>query len=515
MNIKNHEIIHEISRGAISTVYKARHLNLNRPVLLKVLNPQWLGEKDLLKRFKREAQISAHLQHPNIVNVYDFETSDDLVFISLEYIEGKTLSQFIREENPVPFEKAISIFNDLLNALHYAHKKGVLHRDIKPDNILIDKELNAQLTDFGLAAFKDTPSVTEQGQSMGTPAYMAPEQIEGRPANIQTDLYSLGITLFELLTNESPFLKENTAATLQSILSEDVPKLSKVRPDAPEWIAEAVKWLTAKQRNQRPKGASEVIKRFYNKKEKQDDTPQKTGLGKPFFYFSAAALIGIFLFYFFMPNNLPEQSSNDIQGKTEVIIDTLKTEPQKNELTVEQPITKQISKSDSLANKPNKAETIPRNLQVNKTALSIKPEPGYGTLFIKCSPWAKVILDGDSVDTTPMKQAFRITEGRHQLELSNPNYKSEIRTIEINANSRDTLNIRLKINVGYLIVKATPWAKLFINDVYKEDTPLKNALVLKSGQNILKLVNPNLGTITDTIFVEAGKTIERHFTFKM
>jgi serine/threonine protein kinase len=514
MNIKNHEIIHEISRGPITTVYKARHLNLNRPVLLKVLNPQWLGQRDLLKRFKREAQISAHLQHPNIVNVYDFEISDDLVFISLEYIEGKTLSQFIHEENPVPFEKAISIFKDLLKALNYAHKKGVLHRDIKPDNILIDKDFNARLTDFGLASFKDTPSVTEQGQSMGTPAYMAPEQIEGKPANIQTDLYSLGLTLFELLTNESPFLKENTAATLQSILSEDLPKLTEIRSDAPKWLAESVDWLTKKQPDQRPKDALEVIKKFYGKTKEQDSPKQRAGMGRPLLYFGAASIILIFLFYFFMPGNFPTRSDEKITGKTGTIIDTINTENLEDEHTVGQPITKLLSKVDSLPVLAKKVETPSDNLQIDSSQFTIKSEPGYGTLFIKCSPWAKVILDGDSIDTTPMKQAFRISEGDHQLELINPNYKSEIRTITISAHRSDTLNIRLKINVGYLIVKATPWAKLFINDVYKEDTPLKGALVLRSGQNILKLVNPNLGTITDTIFVEAGKTIEKHFTFK-
>jgi len=130
-----------------------------------------------------------------------------------------------------------------------------------------------------------------------------------------------------------------------------------------------------------------------------------------------------------------------------------------------------------------------------------------------CSPWAKVILDGDSVDVTPMKNLFKVTAGKHTVELINPNYITEKREIEIKSNISDTLNIRLKPNFGYLMVKASPWAKLFINNQYKEDTPLEKALIIPAGQNIITLINPTLGTITDTIFIEVGKKVEKQFSF--
>ncbi len=152
MKIKNHEIISEINRGSLTTVYKAKHLNLDRLVLLKVLNQQWLNEKDLLARFKREAQISARLNHPNIVNVYDFEISADLVYISMEFVQGKPLDEYIKNNNPVSWTTIENIVLNILSALEYAHKNKVIHRDIKPGNILLDEKLNARLTDFGLAA---------------------------------------------------------------------------------------------------------------------------------------------------------------------------------------------------------------------------------------------------------------------------------------------------------------------------------------------------------------------------
>ena len=167
MKIKNHEIHHEISRGALTTVYKARHLNLDRPVLLKVLNRQWLDQRDLLERFRREARIAGSLRHPGIVSVYDFEILPDLVYISMEYVDGQTAADYVKSQQPIPFEKIKKIFLDLLTALVYAHNKGVIHRDIKPSNILLDKTFNARLTDFGLASLVDVPGVTEQGYSLG------------------------------------------------------------------------------------------------------------------------------------------------------------------------------------------------------------------------------------------------------------------------------------------------------------------------------------------------------------
>ena len=517
MNIKNHEIIHEINRGAITTVYKARHLNLNRLVLLKVLNQQWLKEKDLLKRFQREARISAHLQHPNIVNVYDFEISPDLVFISLEYIEGQTLSQFIRETNPVPLEKIVSILKDLLNALQYAHAKGVIHRDIKPDNILIDNTFNARITDFGLASFHDVPVVTEQGQSMGTPAYMAPEQIKGKPANIQTDLYGLGITLYEMLTNQSPFLKENTAATLQSVLTDKLKDVAKYRKDIPEWLLDTVYKLTSKPAEQRPKNAALILEQLYKKTSEQNQKFNIEKKRKPVFILIATILtVLLILFYMFLPeqqNPVIDDPVSETRRIPGTLIPTNKKAEKNTSLFARQTNPEQLPTIDSmLTKKRGNKERLNNFVPINSKQPEIS-DPVYGSFYVRCSPWAKVILDGDSVDTTPMKQAITILAGKHLIELVNPNYQSEIRNIEISANINDTLNIHLKPNFGYLMVKASPWAKLFINDIYKEDTPLEKALIIPVGQNIIKLVNPTLGTITDTIFVEAGKKIEKHFTF--
>ncbi len=264
MKIKNHQILHEISRGSLTTVYKAKHLNLDRFVLLKVLNSQWLCEADLLERFRREARISAKIDHPNIVRVYDFEVSSDLVYISLEYVEGQTLQHYLEQENPVTLEKAIAVFKDVLTALAYTHERGILHRDIKPANIMIDEREQARLTDFGLACLDDIPAVTEQGQSLGTPAYMAPEVVQGAAGSIQSDLFSVGVTFYEVLAGKSPFQKENMAATLHAVISEAIPDISKLRPEVPPNIVYLLKTLLAKAAEKRPENATEVLRILAN-----------------------------------------------------------------------------------------------------------------------------------------------------------------------------------------------------------------------------------------------------------
>ena len=504
MNIKNHEIIHEISRGAITTVYKAQHLNLNRTVILKVLNPQWLREQDLLKRFKREARISAHLQHPNIVNVYDFHISPDLVYISLEYVEGGTLEQLIHEKQPLALPQIISIVRDTLKALDYAHGKGVIHRDIKPGNILIDSNFTARLTDFGLASFQDMPGVTAQGQSMGTPAYMPPELIRGEKAGIQSDLYSLGLTLYEMLCGTNPFQKENTAATLQAVLSEEATDIASLRPEAPRLLTDMTRQLMARAPQERPPNAAVLLQQIEKTEAPATDSPAAKKKS-PYWLPGFGVLLIAVLFYFILFT--PRQEEQAVPPETlSSVQDSVPPAPATDN---KQPAEKSGPRQSPIKTADNSPPvTLPSGPSPTETEL-----PATGSIYVSCSPWAKVLLDGDSVDVTPLKQALELTPGTHRLELINPNYKSESFTVNIVAGKKDTLNVRLRPNFAYLMIKATPWARIYINDKYKEDTPLKQALIVPAGRNIIRLVNPALGTITDTLSVRAGERLEKHFRF--
>ena len=195
----------EIGEGGMSVVYRGHDLLLNRSVAIKVLRGQYASDENFLKRFEREAQSAAGLSHPNIVNVYDVGREGDTHYIVMEYIRGPSLKELIRRQGPFSVDGAVFIISQVASALDYAHQRGLIHRDVKPQNILVDREGNAKVVDFGIAKGMRDVNLTEAGTGMGTVHYVSPEQARGEPATPQSDLYSTGVVLYEMLTKRLPF----------------------------------------------------------------------------------------------------------------------------------------------------------------------------------------------------------------------------------------------------------------------------------------------------------------------
>ncbi|MDQ3145872.1 MAG: protein kinase, partial [Actinomycetota bacterium] len=207
---RRYELDRHIARGGMADVYLARDALLDRPVALKVLFSQFATDPTFVQRFRREAQAAANLNHPNIVSVYDWGEEDDTYFIVMEYVEGRSLAQVLRADGPLVPDRAAEVGVDVAAALAFAHGKGVVHRDVKPGNVLISPAGGVKVTDFGIArAVSTTENLTQTGMVMGTATYFSPEQARGAAVDPRSDVYSLGVVLYELLTGSAPFTGDN------------------------------------------------------------------------------------------------------------------------------------------------------------------------------------------------------------------------------------------------------------------------------------------------------------------
>jgi len=232
-------IIDELGRGGMGVVYKAEDTKLKRTVALKFLPPALTHIPEVKERFTREAQAAAALDHPSICTVYEFDEAEETSFISMAYIEGQSLRKKI-ESGPLELEEALRIATQVAEGLQEAHKKGVVHRDIKSANIMVTERGKAKIMDFGLARVTESSLVTQEGMTMGTVTYMSPEQARGEKVDHRTDIWSLGIVFYEMLTGKLPFLGEHEQAIVYAILKEKPEPITDIKAGIPVSIEQVV-----------------------------------------------------------------------------------------------------------------------------------------------------------------------------------------------------------------------------------------------------------------------------------
>lgn len=235
-----YEIIEEVGSGGMATVYKAIQKSLDRPVAVKVLNKSFHADSTIVQRFEREAKLGASFQHENIVHIYDYGKAPEFC-IMMEYVDGVTVSQIINKNGVLPTDVGVMIALQVANALEYAHARGLIHRDIKPSNIMVRRNGEVKLMDFGIARTKGLEALTQPGMLVGTPSYMSPEQAIGQPLDARSDIFSLGIVLYEMFTGAKPFQDEVTASIAAKILKGKYLSPRSINSELPRSVQRSIK----------------------------------------------------------------------------------------------------------------------------------------------------------------------------------------------------------------------------------------------------------------------------------
>ncbi len=254
-----YEVLEQIGAGGMAIVYKAKDLLLNRVVTIKVLREQFSSDEEFIRRFRREAQSAASLSHPNIVSVYDVGKEGDIEYIVMEYVEGRNLKEIIREYAPLTTEQSINLGRQITEAIQNAHENHIIHRDIKPHNILVTADGHAKVTDFGIARAVSSATVTHTGDIVGSVHYLSPEQAKGLQINEQSDIYSLGIILYELVTGKVPYEGETPITVVLKHMNDQPVLPSKINPRIEKEFEAVIMRAIAKTPEKRYLSAKELL----------------------------------------------------------------------------------------------------------------------------------------------------------------------------------------------------------------------------------------------------------------
>ncbi|MBU3114078.1 Stk1 family PASTA domain-containing Ser/Thr kinase [Clostridium lacusfryxellense] len=265
--LNRYELLEKIGEGGMGVVYKAKCHLLNRFVAVKILKAELSDDEDFVMRFKREATSIAKLSHPNIVNIHDVGSENNINFIIMEYINGKTLKQIIKEDGRLSPQKTLDIVLQVAKALECAHSNNIIHRDIKPDNIMITQDMMVKIMDFGIAKVMDSSTITISNKVMGTVHYFSPEQAKGKLVDCRTDIYSLGIVMYEMVTGKVPYNAESSITIAMMHIQETAIPPKKIITDIPENINQVILKAMEKEPIKRYQTANEMVKILMSIKE--------------------------------------------------------------------------------------------------------------------------------------------------------------------------------------------------------------------------------------------------------
>ncbi len=410
--IGNCRIVEEVASGGMAVVYRAVQDPLGRTVAIKALKTAAATEEHVATRFEREARSLANLQHENIISIYDFHREQGALFIVMEYVAGIDLFDLLERCGRLPFDVAAIVALQVARALDYIHFRGIVHRDIKPANVMVARQGGVKLMDFGIARDRSFEDLTEVGTGIGTPAYMSPEQILGDKLDARSDLFSLGIVLYQMVTGGKPFVEDEERSVMHKIRLERHARVRKLNPDVPRELERIIDRCLAKQPRDRWRSAQHLVMALERFLARYVDI-------------NYHARLIVFL-------------------RNQGVITQLEADEYVGPLA-----------GTGAAGQPNLATRLVtrRAVTVNAVALGVlvlmlglihvaplgaaatapPPAPAirYGHVRVTAYPWAQITVDGRAIGATPVTEPLRLTEGRHVIGLVHPWYLPVEETVDV------------------------------------------------------------------------------------
>ncbi len=488
-----YKIEEKISESSFTCVYRAFDTALKRNVLLKVLHKHHAADHDLYQRFVREAQACAALRSEHIVQVYDLIEYEGSPAIVLEYIDGTSLKNLISTGTTRSLKYARKVALHTLRGLVSAHERGIIHRDIKPGNILVVTDGTLKVTDFGLAYLSSVPTITAQGMVLGTPAYMSPEQIRHEEIDQRTDLFSLGATLVEVLTGDRLFEGSSYAECAKKILSFKVDMLDNLVEKSSVEFVRFLKLLLAPQKQNRYTTSKDALNAL-----DQDESRIFISIphAKPkiknqkILIKGAAALFGALTVLFFVFSIISNNRN--------------KTQPQ----PMVQPDAGTYSQPESL----QQAQVMKEREIPQTTAMPLSKDSG--SILLTSTPWAKVYVDNTFIGETPISKPIVLSAGKHSVTFMHPSFDPILKSIAVRPNKETHVFADFIAKAGFINCIVNPWAEVFVDEQYKGTTPLEKPILISSGKHQVRFKNTSFVDVIREVTIKSKDTVTLHISFE-
>ncbi len=545
-----YKIIEPIATGGMATIYKGVQISLGREVVIKKLHPHLAEDAKFVRRFKREAAILAKLQHKNIVSIIDFFESDNDLYIVLEYIKGYTLTDIIKKRKRIQYKTALYILDEVCHGLEYIHSNHILHRDLKPDNIMISESGEVKISDFGLAYRRENMNITNPGTYIGTPSYFPPEQLMGKPLKPTADIFSLGVSFVEMLTGKNPFVGEKEFDAINNILYLKSINIKFKGKKPPSQITKLIYSMMEKSAEKRIQSCDNIIsvinkfapsytkKDFYNFLKDNEKTEDEYNLSvsistKKDIYrmivlvslFVVFIIVSLFQVINYVNSRIPETVFVEVPSRDNFVMH-IDTYPSNAEISINDSLMVRTPMNLTMDRGAYRIKSVDDGfeeyetlfvLQKNDTLkfplIKIEIRETYGYLDINVIPWADLYIDNVYVDRTPIEDHLHLRTGIHELKLIHPNRKILILEINIIEDSIMRIDKELEKAYGYLKVIVRPWADVYVDDSLIGTTPIADSLYLLIGPHKVTLKHPDNGEINDNVIIKEKEVLRKLYSY--